>query len=115
MQKHHMNRYDGHERNLAEGNRKIKEIVRASLINLDHDDVKKKAYEFLRKIEDQKVLRGKSLDVKVACVVFAAASATKKRRKLSEILAYLNTTEREVNRSFKKCKDLFKFQATQPS
>ena len=52
-------------------------------VNLDHDDVKKKAHEFLRKIEDQKVLRGKSLDVKVACVVFAAASATKKRRKLS--------------------------------
>lgn len=113
MQKHHMNRYDGHERNLAEGNQKIKQVVRS--VNLDHDDVKKKAHEFLRKIEDQKVLRGKSLDVKVACVVFAAASATKKRRKLSQILQYLNTSEREVNRSFKKCKDLFKFQATQPS
>mmetsp|Transcript_29659 Transcript_29659/g.36791 ORF Transcript_29659/g.36791 Transcript_29659/m.36791 type:complete len:90 (-) Transcript_29659:558-827(-) len=84
-------------------------------LNLNHEDVKKKAYEFLEKVEDSKVLKGKSLDVKVACVMFAAASATKKRRKITQILEYLNTSEREVNRSFKKCKELFKFQATQPS
>ena len=108
-----MNRYDGHDRNIADGHQKIRQVC--SAINLNHEDVKKKSYEFLEKVEDSKVLKGKSLDVKVACVVFAAANACKKTRKMPEIIRFLTSSEREVNRSFKKCKDLFKFVALQPA
>ena len=71
MQNYSMNRYDGHERNLAEGGHKIRLL--AESLNLNHADVRTLAYEYLKKIEETRVLKGKSLDVKVACVFFAAA------------------------------------------
>ena len=77
----YINKYDGYERNLAEGQTKIRLL--AESLNLNHADVKSHAYEYLKKIEDTKILKGKSLDSKVGCVMFYAARNTKKHRKVS--------------------------------
>lgn len=53
------------------------------------------------------MLKGKSLDVKVACVFFAAARQTKKNRNMSLILNYVDTDWHEVNKAYKKCSELF--------
>ena len=66
-----MNKYDGYERNLAEGHTKIRLL--AESLNLNHQDVKHLAFNYLKKIEDSRILKGKSLDAKVACVMYAAA------------------------------------------
>ena len=107
------NRYDSLDRNLYEGNIKIRLL--AESLNLNHSDVRTLASEYLKKIEETKVLKGRSLDVKVTCVMFAAARSTNKHRKISQILNYVSSSEREVNRSFKKCKELFKFVSQPPS
>ena len=61
------------------------------------------------------MLKGKSLDVKVACVFFAAARQTKKNRDMSLILHYVDTDWREVNKAYKKCAELLEFVAIRPS
>ena len=109
----YINKYDGYERNLAEGQTKIRLL--AESLNLNHADVKAAAYEYLKKIEDSKMLKGKSLDSKVGCVMYYAARNTKKNRKVSHILNYVNSTEREMSKCFKKCKELLKFQPIPPS
>ena len=45
----------------------------AESLNLNHQDVKYLANKNLKKVEDSRILNGKSLDAKVACVMFAAA------------------------------------------
>ena len=77
--------------------------------------MKSHAYEYLKKIEDTKILKGKSLDSKVGCVMFYAARNTKKHRKVSQILNYVNSNEREMGKCFKKCKELLKFVPIPPS
>jgi len=108
-----MNKYDGYERNLAEGQNKIRLL--AESLNLNHADVKTLAYEYLKKIEDTKILKGKSIDAKVGCVMFYAARNTKKHRRVSQILNYVCSNEREINKCFKRCKELLKFVPTPPS
>lgn len=78
-------------------------------------DVKNHAYEYLKKIEDEKVLKGKSLDAKVGCVMFYAARNTGKHRKANQILNYISSTEREMSKCFKKCKELLKFVPIAPA
>lgn len=109
----YVNKYDGYERNLAEGQTKIRLL--AESLNLNHADVKSAAYEYLKKIEDSKMLKGKSLDSKVGCVMYYAARNTKKNRNVRQILNYVNSNEREMGKCFKKCKELLKFQPIPPS
>ena len=81
LKNYSMNKFDCYERNLAEGQTKIRLL--AESLYLNHADVKSQAYEYLKKIEDTKILKGKSLDAKVGCVMFYAARNTKKHRKVS--------------------------------
>jgi len=80
LQNYSMNKFDGTERNLAEGKAKINLL--AELLNLNHADVKYLAFAYLKKIENDKILKGKSLDAKVGCVMYYAARNTKKNRKV---------------------------------
>ena len=113
LKKYPLNKYDGYERNLSEGQTKIRLL--AESLNLNHADVKSMAYEYLKKIEDTKVLKGKSLEAKVGCVIFYAARNTKKHKKISEILNYVNSSKQEMSKCFKKCKELLKFVPIPPS
>ena len=60
------------------------------------------------------MLKGKSLDAKVGCVMYYAARNTKKNRKVSQILNYVNSSEKEMGKCFKKCKELLKFKPMEP-
>lgn len=85
-----MNKFDGTERNLAEGKTKINLL--AESLNLNHADVKYQAFAYLKQIEHEKILKGKSLEAKVGCVMFYAARNTRKNRKVDQILNYVNST-----------------------
>ena len=113
LQNYPMNKYDGHDRNLAEGQTKIKLL--AENLNLCHADIKAMAFDYLKKIEDNKILKGKSLDAKVGCVMYYAARNKQRAKKVSEILHYVNSNSREINKCFKKCKELLKFVPMPPS
>jgi transcription initiation factor TFIIIB Brf1 subunit/transcription initiation factor TFIIB len=63
------------------------------------------AYQFLKKIEDSKELKGRSLEAKIAIVIFLASRKTGKSRKISDILKYAKTNEREISQSYKKLKN----------
>ena len=110
-----MNKSDGYERNLREGQRKIRLL--AESLNLNHADVKNLAYEYLKKIEDSKKLKGKSLETKVGAVVFYAARNCGKDKKAGEILEYVASSQSELGSCFKKCKelDIIKFTPLAPS
>ena len=69
----------------------------------------------LKQIEDSKILKGKSLDAKVGCVIYYSALQNNKSRKAMQILAYVNSNKRELNNCFKKCKDQFNFKKLEPS
>jgi len=73
------------------------------------------AFDYLKKIEDNKILKGKSLDAKVGCVMYYAARNKQRAKKVSEILHYVNSNSREINKCFKKCKELLKFVPMPPS
>ena len=92
-----MNKSDGYERNLREGQRKIRLL--AESLNLNHADVKNLAYEYLKKIEDSKKLKGKSLETKVGAVVFYAARNCGKDKKAGEILAISRPEDGRYSRS----------------
>ena len=90
LQKYTLNKYDGYERNMSEGMTKIRLL--AESLNLNHADVKLQAMEYLKRIEENKILKGKSLDAKVGCVIFYAARNTKKHKKITEILNYIHSS-----------------------
>ena len=47
----------------------------------------------LKKIEDSKELRGKSLEAKVAVAVFVSARKNSKNKKMEEIQRYVSATD----------------------
>lgn len=104
LQKLHYPKIGGFEKNITQGFNRIRLV--AESLNLNHQDVKNMAFEYLKRIEDNKLLKGKSLDAKVAVVIFMAARNTQKRKKIDDILRYVNTTKSEINKCFKKCKDI---------
>ena len=113
MQKLHYPKIGGFEKNITQGFNRIRLV--AESLNLNHQDVKNMAFEYLKRIEDNKLLKGKSLDAKVAVVIFMAARNTQKRKKIDDILRYVNTTKSEINKCFKKCKDIIIDKRIQPS
>ena len=60
-------------------------------------------------------MKGKSLEAKVGCDMYYAARNKQRARKVSEILNYDNSSSREINKCFKKCKELLKFVPMPPS
>ena len=82
---------------------------------MNHADVKMLAYEYLKKIEDSKQLKGKSLEAKVGCVILYAARNTNKHKTISDVLNYVNSTKQELRKCVKNVKELLGFVATPPS
>ena len=60
-----------------------------------------KAREMLFRIENAKVLKGRSIDSKVALVIFMTARNLKRDRKPREIMEYIRTSEQEINKCYK--------------
>ena len=58
----------------------------------------------LKRIEDSKELRGKSLEAKVAVAVFVASRKNNKNKKMEEIQRYVSATDQQINTCYKKCK-----------
>ena len=58
----------------------------------------------MKKIEDSKELRGKSLEAKIAVAVFVAARKNSKNKKMEEICRYVNATDQQISTCYKKCK-----------
>ena len=52
----------------------------AECLNLNHADVKLSANKLLKRIEEGKMLKGKSLDSKVGCAMYYAAQNTRKHK-----------------------------------
>ena len=60
-----------------------------------------KAKEMLYRIENAKVLKGRSIDSKVALVIFMTARNLKRPKKPKEIMEYIRTSEYEINQCYK--------------
>ena len=56
-----------------------------------------KAKEMLYRIENSKALKGRSIDSKVALVIFMTARNLKRPKRPKEIMEYIRTTEHEIN------------------
>ena len=62
------------------------------------------AMQYLKEIEDNKHLEGKSLEAKVAIVMFMASRKTGRPRKMTDIRKYAHTTEKEISQCYKELK-----------
>jgi len=58
----------------------------------------------LFRIEEQKVLKGRSVDAKVALVIFMAARNLKRPKPINDIIDYIRTTPHEINNCYKVLK-----------
>jgi transcription initiation factor TFIIIB Brf1 subunit/transcription initiation factor TFIIB len=58
----------------------------------------------LFRIEEHKVLKGRSVDAKVALVIFMAARNLKRPKPINEIIDYIRTTHHEINNCYKVLK-----------
>ena len=102
LNKQHYQKIDNHEKNISEGIKRIKQLGEA--LNLKHGNVMEEAMYNMKKIEDSKELRGKSLEAKVAVAVFVAARKNSKNKKMDEIQRYVSATDQQINTCYKKCK-----------
>ena len=94
----------GAERDLYIGEKKIRMLLEC--LNLNHADVKLSANRLLKRIVEEQMLKGKNLDVKVACAVYYAAQNTRKHKSVLQILNYVNSKKRILDRCIGKCLDL---------
>jgi len=58
----------------------------------------------LYRIEEEKVLKGRSIDSKVALVIFLIARNLKRPKPIEDITRYLRTSKQEVNNCYKVLK-----------
>lgn len=65
------------------------------------------AYKLLKDIEDNKALKGHSLETKVACVIVFASRQCNKEKKIEDILKYVRTKKRDISHCYKKLKKTF--------
>lgn len=61
----------------------------------------------MTRIEKSGELKGRSMEAKVATIIFTAARATGKARTYAQIWKYTDTTKKEVSTCYKKIKSLF--------
>mmetsp|Transcript_80213 Transcript_80213/g.111060 ORF Transcript_80213/g.111060 Transcript_80213/m.111060 type:complete len:198 (+) Transcript_80213:445-1038(+) len=93
------------EKNISKGISRLREV--ADLLNLRQDDVMNYACELMKKIEKSGDLRGRSMEAKVATIIFTASRATGKARTIAQIWKHTDTTKKEVSTCYKKIKSLF--------
>lgn len=113
LKKYPLSKQDGSARNLQEGQTKIRLVLES--LNMNHADVKFQAFDFLKQIEDKKVLKGKSIDAKVATVIYFAARHCKRQQAPLDILKYCSCSKQEMNKCVKKCKQVFSSAPIPPS
>jgi transcription initiation factor TFIIIB Brf1 subunit/transcription initiation factor TFIIB len=65
------------------------------------------AFKLLKDIEDNKALKGHSLETKVACVIVFASRFCNKEKKIEDILKYVKTKKRDISHCYKKLKRAF--------
>lgn len=66
-----------------------------------------KAYELYKQIADEGTLRGRSIDSRVATIIFMASRIVDQHRPIKKILAFTECTEKELSKCYKKVKCLF--------
>lgn len=76
-------------------------------MNLKQSDVLNEAYKLMKDIEDNKALKGHSLDTKVACVIVFASRQCNKEKKIEDILNYVRSDKRDISHCYKKLKNTF--------
>ena len=87
---------------MTAGLKKITEL--SAVLNLHQQDFLKKSKEMLYRIEEEKVLKGRSIDSKVAMIIFLIARNLKRPKNVEDITKYLRTTKQEVNNCYKVLK-----------
>jgi transcription initiation factor TFIIIB Brf1 subunit/transcription initiation factor TFIIB len=87
---------------MTAGLKKITEL--AAVLNLHQQDFLKKSKEMLYRIEEEKTLKGRSIDSKVAMIIFLIARNLKRPKNVEDITKYLRTTKQEVNNCYKVLK-----------
>ena len=65
-----------------------------------------RANELYKKIEDDGVLKGKSVDAKVAAVIFVASRLENQARNIKQILQVTQAKQKELNTCYKKIKEI---------
>jgi transcription initiation factor TFIIIB Brf1 subunit/transcription initiation factor TFIIB len=64
----------------------------------------KKAKEMLYRIEEERVLKGRSIDSKVAMIIFLIARNLKRPKNVEDITKFLRTSKQDVNNCYKVLK-----------
>jgi transcription initiation factor TFIIIB Brf1 subunit/transcription initiation factor TFIIB len=99
LNKHNYPKVPANVKNIQMGNKILQ--TAGSALNLGQQDFMLKAKEMLYRIENAKVLKGRSIDSKVALVIFMTARNLKRPKKPKEIMEYIRTSEDEINKCYK--------------
>lgn len=78
----------------------------ASLVNLK-EAVIEKSFQLFKQICDSGLLKGMSIDARVATCVFMATRLLDQHKPIKKILAYTECTEKELSKCYKKVKCMF--------
>jgi transcription initiation factor TFIIIB Brf1 subunit/transcription initiation factor TFIIB len=66
-----------------------------------------KAYELYKQINANNDLRGRTVDSRVATVIFMASRLVDQSKPIEKILQFTECTKQELSRTYKKVKELF--------
>ena len=91
------------EKNLIDVRRKIKQVAEA--LNLNQSKVRADSYNLFEEIEKSQELKGRSLEAKVAIVIFMISRRFKRDIKIHEIKDYTFTTDKEIAKCYKRIKN----------
>ncbi len=90
------------EKNISDGQRRISQIAEA--LHLKTADIIEPAKYYLKEIEVEKLLRGRSLEAKVAISLLFAGRRAGRSLKPEMLAKYARTRKEEINRCYKDLK-----------
>jgi transcription initiation factor TFIIIB Brf1 subunit/transcription initiation factor TFIIB len=92
------------DKTIVKGQQRIKEV--AQCINIK-DSTIDKSFQLYKQICDSGLLKGMSIDARVATCVFMATRLMDQHKPIKKILQYTECSEKELSKCYKKVKCMF--------
>lgn len=92
------------DKTIQKGHQQIREL--SHCLNLKKDTVDK-ALDLYKQISDLGSMKGRSIDARVATVIFMASRFTEQPKPIKTILAFTDCTTKELSKCYKSVKEMF--------
>ena len=90
------------DKSISKGIRRIKELSHS--LNLKADVISR-SNDMLKQISDKDTLKGKSIDARVATIIFMASRLEQQPKPIKAILAFTDCTQKELSKCYKALKE----------